>query len=58
MALVVLIGWMWKNYVAPATIIGEVETVRAKIISAVAGTVKELKVDRLNPSPWARNWPS
>jgi multidrug resistance efflux pump len=47
MALVVLIGWMWKNYVAPATIIGEVETVRAKIISVVAGTVKELKVDRL-----------
>jgi hypothetical protein len=23
MALVVLIGWMWKNYVAPATIIGK-----------------------------------
>ncbi len=47
MALVVLIGWMWTRYVAPATIIGEVETVRANIISVVAGTVKELKVDRL-----------
>ncbi len=46
-ALVVLIGWMWTQYVAPATIIGEVETVRANIISVVAGTVKELKVDRL-----------
>ena len=46
-ALVGLIGWMWTQYVAPATIIGEVETVRANIISVVAGTVKELKVDRL-----------
>lgn len=46
-AMVVLIGWMWTHYVAPATIIGEVETVRANIISVVAGTVKELKVDRL-----------
>src|SRR6185369_7691989 len=46
-ALVVLIGWMWTRYVAPATIIGEVETVRANIISVVAGTVTDLKVSRL-----------
>src|SRR5438093_9220732 len=46
-ALVGLIGWMWVRYVAPATIIGEVETVRANIISITAGTVEELKVDRL-----------
>jgi multidrug resistance efflux pump len=46
-ALVVLIGWMWTHYVAPANIIGEVETVRANVISVVAGTVTELKVDRL-----------
>ena len=46
-ALVCLIVWMWVRYVAPATIIGEVETVRAGIISTVAGTVQELKVDRL-----------
>jgi multidrug resistance efflux pump len=45
--LVVLIGWMWVRYVQPATIIGEVETVRANIISIAAGTVAELKVDRL-----------
>lgn len=46
-AMVVLIGWMWTHYVAPATIIGEVETVRANIITVVAGTVMELKVGRL-----------
>ncbi len=45
--LVVIIGWLWARYVAPATIIGEVETVRASVISVVAGTMQELKVDRL-----------
>ena len=45
--LVVLIGWMWKHYVAPATIIGEVETFRANVISIVPGTLRELTVDRL-----------
>jgi multidrug resistance efflux pump len=45
--LVAAIAWMWTRYVAPATIIGEVETVRANIISVVAGTVSQLKVDRL-----------
>ncbi len=45
--LVVLIGWMWVRYVAPATIVGEVETVRSKVISTVAGTVQELRVGRL-----------
>jgi multidrug resistance efflux pump len=45
--LVVLIGWMWVRYIAPATMIGEVETKRASIISTVAGTVQEIKVDRL-----------
>ena len=47
MALVATIGWMWTHYVAPATIIGEVETVRANIITVIAGTVKDLKVGRL-----------
>jgi multidrug resistance efflux pump len=46
--LVVLIGWMWLRYVSPATIVGEVETVRSKVVSVVAGTVLELKVDRLS----------
>src|ERR1043165_559294 len=45
--LVLLIGWMWVRYVAPATIVGEVENARAGIISTVAGTIRELKVDRL-----------
>lgn len=45
--LVVMIGWMWTHYVAPSSIIGEVETVRANVITIVAGTVRELKVDRL-----------
>src|SRR5947209_5786938 len=45
--LVVTIGWMWVRYVAPATMIGEVETIRAGIISTAAGTLQELKVDRL-----------
>jgi multidrug resistance efflux pump len=45
--LLLVIGWMWTRYVQPATIIGEVETVRANVISIAAGTVQELKVDRL-----------
>src|ERR1044071_4603949 len=45
--LVVMIGWLWVRYVAPANMIGEVETKRASIISTVAGVVQELKVDRL-----------
>lgn len=47
MLLVTVIGWMWVRYVAPATIIGEVETVRTRIASIVPGTIQELKVDRL-----------
>src|ERR1043166_7260703 len=45
--LVLLIGWMWVRYVAPATIVGEVETVRSGIITTAAGELQELKVDRL-----------
>ena len=46
--LLVLIGWLWIRYVAPATIVGEVETVRSRVVSIVAGTVQELQVDRLD----------
>ncbi len=46
--LLVVIGWMWVRYVSPATIVGEVETVRSKVITTVAGTLQELKVDRLS----------
>jgi multidrug resistance efflux pump len=45
--LVLVIGWMWRNYVQPPTIIGEVETVRSQIITISAGTLQDLKVDRL-----------
>ena len=45
--LVVAIGWMWSRYVHPADIVGEVETVRANVLSILPGTVVELKVDRL-----------
>jgi multidrug resistance efflux pump len=47
LGLLFLIGWLWRSYVQPSTIIGEVETVRANIISIVPGTLAELKVDRL-----------
>jgi multidrug resistance efflux pump len=43
-----MIVWLWKGYVQPPTIIGEVETVRAKIIAVVDGTVQELKVGRFD----------
>lgn len=47
LVLVATICWMWMRYVQPGAIIGEVETVRASIISVVSGTLRELKVDRL-----------
>src|ERR1039457_3277083 len=47
--LVITIFWMWQNYVHPPSLVGEVEAVRATVISTVAGTVLELKVDELQP---------
>lgn len=43
------ICWMWGRYIHPSNIIGEVEPVRANIISVVPGTLQELKVDILQP---------
>ncbi len=37
---------MWRQYVLPTNIVGEVESVRAMVISSVEGTIKELKVKR------------
>jgi multidrug resistance efflux pump len=37
---------MWKQYVLPTNIVGEVESVRAVVMSSVEGTIKELKVKR------------
>lgn len=37
---------LWKQYVIPTNIVGEVEAQRANVISSVDGTIKELKVKR------------
>lgn len=49
LVLALTIGWMWSRYVSPSSIIGEVEPIRANIISVVDGTLQELKVDILQP---------
>jgi|ERR1051325_5166615 multidrug resistance efflux pump len=43
--LVITIGWTWTRYVAPATVVGQVEIVRSNIVS-VADTVREINVQR------------
>jgi multidrug resistance efflux pump len=40
---------MWRSYVHPPSLVGEVEAVRANVISTLDGTVLELKVDTLQP---------
>jgi len=45
--VVVAIVWMWIHYVHPPYMVGEVEAVRANVVSILAGAVQELKVDRL-----------
>jgi multidrug resistance efflux pump len=45
--LLVTIFWMWRSYVHPPYLVGEVEAVRADVISIVDGTVLELKTDNL-----------
>jgi multidrug resistance efflux pump len=37
---------LWHNYVLPTSMVGEVESMHASVISAVPGTIKELKVQR------------
>ncbi len=37
---------LWRNYVLPTNMVGEVESMHANVISAVPGTIKELKVQR------------
>jgi multidrug resistance efflux pump len=46
--VVLLLGvvLLWKQYVLPTNIVGEVEAVRANVISSADGTLKELKVKR------------
>jgi multidrug resistance efflux pump len=37
---------LWRDFVVPTNVIGEVETTRAFVISVVPGTIKEIKVQR------------
>jgi multidrug resistance efflux pump len=37
---------LWRNYVLPTNMVGEVEALHANVISAIPGTIKELKVQR------------
>ena len=39
---------LWRQYVLPTNIVGEVESVRVNVISSVPGTIKELKVKRFD----------
>ncbi len=46
LGILVCVVLMWKQYVLPTNIVGEVESVRAMVMSSVEGTIKELKVKR------------
>ncbi len=48
-ALVVVAGWLWRHYVLPPTIVGEVQPTRATIISSIDGTVLDVMVELLEP---------
>ncbi len=47
--LVGVIVWMWAQYVHPPDVVGQVEPVRATIVTVQAGTLQALKVDRFQP---------
>ena len=46
LAISLCIVLLWRQYVLPTSIVGEVESIRASIISSVPGTIRELKVKR------------
>lgn len=46
LGILVCVVLMWRQYVLPTNIVGEVESVRATVMSSVEGTIKELKVKR------------
>jgi multidrug resistance efflux pump len=46
-ALLGAIAWMWNQYVHPAAIVGEVEPIRANILSLLPGTIEQLRVGPL-----------
>jgi len=45
-AVLICVVTLWQNYVVPTSIVGEVESTHAVVISSVPGTIKELKVQR------------
>ena len=45
-AVLVCVVMLWQRYVVPTSIVGEVESTYAHVISSVPGTIKELKVQR------------
>jgi multidrug resistance efflux pump len=45
-AVLACVVMLWQNYVVPTSIVGEVESTYAHVISSVPGTIKELKVQR------------
>ena len=44
--VLVAVALMWKNFVQPSGIVGEVEAVKANVMSLKDGTLVELTVDR------------
>jgi multidrug resistance efflux pump len=42
----VSVAFLWKNFVAPTGIVGEVEAIKADVISIQDGTVARLNIDR------------
>jgi len=49
LALLLAIGILWGRYVHPSSILGEVESVRLPIVTAVPGTLQSLHVSLLQP---------
>lgn len=45
-AVLICVVALWGRYVVPTNMVGEVEMVQANIISAVPGTIREMKVQR------------
>jgi multidrug resistance efflux pump len=46
LAVLACVVVLWRNYVLPTNMVGEVELVQAGVITAVPGTIKEVKVKR------------
>src|SRR5688572_23208262 len=46
LAVLACVVLLWRDFVVPTNVIGEVETTRAMVISVVPGTIKEIKVQR------------